>query len=300
MASSERKAFKSEKPHKCKSFRSIQNICLPPLRPLRKADLKPDMENYRHGCTRNSMFCNHLILKPELGRTRRICNMLPGSDFVYGMQNSYGDSVAETIGQWRTRPDAPPLKKIPCNFLNLNAKAVQAGLVTPAEYHSFRLSYEQTQAIKKAIQAGLACLADYQAFRLGYGQTEPIKKNKPLLEDMPKKLHSDQNVTITDLIQQKFKNQWIQKRIMKDAIHYNGVKLRPREGYYQTCGAKIRQYRPQIKPSPPWQLAQFQKAEACLNTFSDEKIHQKSLKNFREEAPMRCGALSLGNYTSAF
>ncbi|XP_068961806.1 cilia- and flagella-associated protein 77-like [Petaurus breviceps papuanus] len=299
MASSEQqKPFKYEKPLKCKSFKSIKNICLPPLKPLRKADLKPEMENYRHGCMRNSMFCNHLILKPELGRTRRICNMLPGTDFVYGMQNYYEDGVAETIGQWRTHPDTASLKKSPCNFLNFNVKAVQAGLATPAEFHSFRLSYDQTQAIKKAIQAGFATPAQYYAYRLGCRQNKP---NKPLLEHMPKKQHSDQNVTMIDLIQQKFKNQWIQKRIKKDSIRYNDfVKVRTKEGYYQTCGTKIKQYCPQIKPSPPWQLAQFQKAEACLNTFSDEEIHQKSLKKFREEAPVRCGALSLGIYTSAF
>ncbi|XP_027725981.1 cilia- and flagella-associated protein 77-like [Vombatus ursinus] len=269
MASSEqRKLFKYEKPLKCKSFRSIRDICLPPLMPLHKADLKPEMENYRHGCMRNSMFCNHLILKPELGRTRRICNMLPGSDFVYE------DGVAETIGQWRKHTDTASPKKPPRNFLNFNAKAVQAGLVTPAEYHSFSLSYDQTQAIKKA---------------------------KPLLDHMPKKQHRDQNVTITDLIQQKFKNQRIQKRNMKDSIHYKDfVKITPKESYYQTCGTKVKQYHSQTKPFRPWQLAQFQKAEACLNTFSDEEIHLKSLKNFRAEAPVRCSALSLGIYTSAF
>nr|XP_020859971.1 cilia- and flagella-associated protein 77-like [Phascolarctos cinereus] len=219
MASSEQqKPFKLEKPLKCKSFRNIRDTCLPPLMPLRKADLKPEMENYRHGCMRNSMFCNHLILKPELGRTRRICNMLPGSDFVYGMQNNYEDGMAETIRQWRKHTDTASPKKPPHNFLNFNAKAVQAGLVTPSEYHSLRLSYDQTQAIKKAILAGFVSPADYHAFRLGYLQTRPIKKNKPLLDHMPKKQHSDQNVTITDLIQQKFKNQWIQKRNMGDSI----------------------------------------------------------------------------------
>ncbi|XP_043836510.1 cilia- and flagella-associated protein 77-like [Dromiciops gliroides] len=275
MASSEQqKPFKYQKPLKWKSFKSIKNICLPPLKPLRKADLKPEMENYRHGCMRNSMFCNHLILKPELGRTRRICNILPGSDFVYGMQNCYEDGVAETIGQWRIHPYTDSLKKKPCNFLNLNAKAVQAGFVTPAEYHSFRLGYHQIKA---------------------------IKKNKPPLEHLPKKQYSDESVTMADLIQQKFKNQWLQKRIKKDSIRYKDfVKITPREGYYQTCGTKIKQYQSQVKLSPPWRLAQFQKAEACLNTFSDEAIHQKSLKNFREEAPVRCGTLSLGIYTSAF
>ncbi|XP_072478440.1 cilia- and flagella-associated protein 77-like [Notamacropus eugenii] len=299
MASSEQqKPFKYGKSLQSKNFKSIKDICLPPLRPLRKADLKPEMENYRHGCMRNSMFCNHLILKPELGRTRRICNILPGSDFVYGMQNCYEDGVAETIGQWR-KPDSSSLRKPPCNFLNFNVKAVQAGLVTPAEYHSFRLSYDQTQTIKKAIQAGFVTPSDYHSFRLGYHQATPQKK--PLLEPRSKKQHSDQNATVADLIQQKFKNQWVQKRIKKDSKRYNDlVKIRPKEGYYQTCGTKMRQYHPQVKPSPPWRLAQFQKAEACLNTFSDEEIHQKSLKNFREEAPVRSDALSLGIYTSAF
>ncbi|XP_007472599.1 cilia- and flagella-associated protein 77-like [Monodelphis domestica] len=264
---------KSESPLQCRSFNYIRNTSLPPLLPLRRASLTPEMENYRHGCMRDSMLCNHLILKPELGRTRRNCSVLPGFDFAYGKPNCYEDSVAKTIGQWNIHSYTTPLKVIPSNFISLNAKAVQAGFVTPAEHHVFRRSYPK---IKE------------------------IKKNKPSPEiHIPKKPANDPKVNIADLMQEKFKNQWRQERILQDSHCYKKTfKFIPKVGYYETYGTKIKPYHPNIKPSPPWRMAQFQKAKSCLNTFSDEEIHQKSLKNFRAEAPARCGTLSLGIYTN--
>ncbi|XP_044515938.1 cilia- and flagella-associated protein 77-like [Gracilinanus agilis] len=236
---------KSESPVLCRSLDSMRNTCLPPLQPLRRTNLKPEMENYRHGCIRDSMFCNHLILKPELGRTRRNCSVLPGCDFAYGKPNNYEENVAKTIGQWKIHSyTTPPRVVSPHDFLYLNAKAVQAGFITSAEQHIFRRNYHKTKA---------------------------IKKSKPLPENFISKKHDNEpNVTVADLIQEKFRNQWIQERLLKDSLcNKKTFKFIPKVGHYETYSSKIKSYHPTIKPSPPWRI-QLQKMKTVY--YSAEKF----------------------------
>uniref|UniRef100_A0A8C3PCI3 Cilia- and flagella-associated protein 77 n=1 Tax=Chrysemys picta bellii TaxID=8478 RepID=A0A8C3PCI3_CHRPI len=123
-----------------KKRHSANVICPPPLLPLRMAELRPGMENERIGVVRDTMLQNHLILKPELGKTRSRCTRLPGSDFVYGLTLCGTDGgVPEAIGHWNSvKPISKATKELPRDFVAMNRGAVIAGLVTTKEHYQYR------------------------------------------------------------------------------------------------------------------------------------------------------------------
>uniref|UniRef100_A0A8C6VCM4 Cilia and flagella associated protein 77 n=1 Tax=Naja naja TaxID=35670 RepID=A0A8C6VCM4_NAJNA len=122
----------------------VSDICPPPLLPLTKATIQPGTENERIGLVRNSMFQNPLILKSELGRTRRRCAKIPGANFVYGLAAHGTDGgVPEAIGHWHVMPlPAIKRKEIPKDFIHMNSNGIKAGLFTAKEHHLYRQHHE--------------------------------------------------------------------------------------------------------------------------------------------------------------
>uniref|UniRef100_A0A8D0DRE9 Cilia- and flagella-associated protein 77 n=1 Tax=Salvator merianae TaxID=96440 RepID=A0A8D0DRE9_SALMN len=129
---------------KLKKRASVSDFCPPPLLPVTKADILPGTENDRVGLVRDTMLQNHLILKPELGRTRRRCTKIPGSDFVYGLTLRGTDGgVPEAIGHWNAmKPTVVKKKEMPKNFIAMNYKGIKAGLFTAREHYLYRQHHE--------------------------------------------------------------------------------------------------------------------------------------------------------------
>lgn len=266
---------------KAKRKASVSDICPPPLLPLTKADIKPGSDNERVGLVRDSMLQNHLILKPELGRTQRNCTKLPGSAYVYGLSLRGTDGgVPEAIGHWQAMiPSVPRQEDKPKDFVTLNTKGSKSGLITAKEQQLFRQAHEIRVKEK-----------DYKRF----------PKDPPRLPDAMTYGRPYRPPTpITDVLQHKFKDLWVQEQQNALSLHEQTKKFQKKRlrKTYDTLTVMLRRHQIPAKLEPLWHLPRFGKTAAHLDTFPTRGDHVNAFKAQEEEAPVRQGKLARGIYT---
>ncbi|XP_032652694.2 cilia- and flagella-associated protein 77-like [Chelonoidis abingdonii] len=276
-------ASRSPKPfQRLKKRHSATVICPPPLLPLRMAELRPGMENERAGVVRDTMLQNHLILKPELGKTRSRCSRLPGSDFVYGLTLRGTDGgVPEAIGHWNSvKPISKATKELPRDFVAMNRGAVVAGLVTTKEHYRYR----QTHDIRRPED-------DKRHF----------KRDPPRLPDaMTYGMPPRPSTPIIDVFQHKYKELWMEgQRAAAEARHKGKQKIRQRGKVYETYSTVLKKYKQPMQPDPLWHLPHFEKVGRHLDTFPSQGDREKAFKVHQSEAGVRCGIFAQGIYTSS-
>lgn len=269
-------------PHlKAKRKASVGNICPPPLLPLTKADIKPGSENERVGVVRDSMLQNHLILKPELGRTRRRCAKLPGSAYVYGLTRRGTDGgVPEAIGHWHAMIPCPQKEEEkPKDFVTLNCNGIKAGLANAME----QALYRQTHVVRVQEK-------DCKRF-----PKDPPRLPDAMIYGMPRRRHTP----IEDVLQHKFKDLWLEEQQKAFLAHRQRKmfhKKRTEKGY-DTFAAMVRRHQMPVKLEPLWHLPRFGKIAAHLDTFPTRADRVNAFKAQDEEVPVRCGNLAQGIYT---
>ncbi|XP_053882549.1 cilia- and flagella-associated protein 77-like [Malaclemys terrapin pileata] len=265
-----------------KKRHSANVICPPPLLPLRMAELRPGMENERVGVVRDTMLQNHLILKPELGKTRSRCTQLPGSDFVYGLTLCGTDGgVPEAIGHWNSvKPISKATKELPRDFVAMNRGAVIAGLVTTKEHYRYRQIHD---------------------IRRPEDDERHFKRDPPRLPDaMTYGMPARPSTPIIDVFQHKYKELWMEgQRAAAEAHHKAKQKIRRRGKVYETYSTLLKKYKPPMKPDPLWHLPHFEKVGRHLDTFPSQGDREKAFKVHQSEAGVRCGIFAQGIYTSS-
>ncbi|KAL8169869.1 UNVERIFIED_CONTAM: hypothetical protein K2H54_059034 [Gekko kuhli] len=266
-------------------FNHKDSADLLPLDGLKKLGTSKDTrgsDNERVGVVRDSMLQNHLILKPELGRTRRRCTKLPGSAYVYGLALHGRDGgVPEAIGHWQVMiPSAPKEEEKPKNFITMNYKGIKSGLTTAKEHHLYRQAHE----IRIQEQ-------DYKRF----------PKDPPRLPDaMTYGMPNRPSTPIVDLLQHKFKDLWVQEQQNTYSVHEEAKKLRKKrhgKKAHDTFAVMIRRHQIPAKLDPPWHLPRFGKIAAHLDTFPTRIDRVNAFKAQEREAPVRHGNLVKGIYT---
>ncbi|KYO22049.1 hypothetical protein Y1Q_0000671 [Alligator mississippiensis] len=237
------------------------------------------MENERVGVLRDTMFQNHLILKPELGRPRQICARLPGSDFVYGLRLPNEGGVPEAIGHWNVMKVAPkPPKKMPRDFISMNHKAVKAGLITAKEHYRYRQTHD---------------------IRLPEDDERHFKKDPPRLPDamtygMPPRRHTP----ITDVLEHRFQDIWVEEQRENTYIQKEQKKrIMPHGKVYKTYCSMLREHQRPVKSAPLCHLPSLEKVDPHLSTFRSQDAKAKAFKVYQSEAATRCGILAQGIYT---
>uniref|UniRef100_A0A8C8SWW7 Cilia and flagella associated protein 77 n=1 Tax=Pelusios castaneus TaxID=367368 RepID=A0A8C8SWW7_9SAUR len=273
---------RSPKPfQRLKKRRSVSDICPPPLLPLRMAELQPGMENERVGVVRDTMFQNHLILKPEIGKTRQRCTRLPGSDFVYGLTLCRTDGgVPEAIGHWNAMKNIIKAPRLPRDFIAMNRRAVIAGLVTTKEHHRYR----QTHDIRRPED-------DERHFK-----RDPPRLPDAMMYGMPAR----PSTPIIDVFQHKYKELWMEEqRAATEARCKAKEKIIRRGKIYETYSTMLKKYKQPVKPDSLWHLPHFEKVGPHLDTFPSQGDREKAFKGHQSEAGVRCGALAQGIYTSS-
>ncbi|XP_038611970.1 cilia- and flagella-associated protein 77-like [Tachyglossus aculeatus] len=233
---------------------AVHHICPPPLLPLCKEDLNPGMENFRLGKVRDSMLCNPLILKPELGRCSRICSVLPGSDFVYGLYLPKVDGgVPEAITHWHVHSRKPTVPKLmPLDFVAMNAKAAQAGLVTAPEQYRYR-RYKEIR--KKEVEK---FSIHHPPIQMPEGYTFGIS--------------SQSTFPLVELLQHKFINEWVEQQRQADLKrHREKAKKLQVHQVYNTRTTLLRDYKPSIPPAPPQPLPRFAKLKEMITEQQQQR-----------------------------
>lgn len=258
---------------------SVSDICPPPLLPLTKANIQPGTENERIGLVRNSMFQNPLILKPELGRTRRRCAKIPGANFVYGLTSHGTDGgVPEAIGHWHVMPPrAIRRKDIPKDFIRMNSNGIKAGLFTAKEHHLYCQHHELycKTAVAKTFPKNVLRLPDAMTYGKPYPPTTPI----------------------TEVLQHKFGEQWLQEH-RKANMHIKQKKQsKKREKTHETRMTMLNKYQIPVKIDSQWHLPKFQKIARHLDTFPSQEDRLNAMKAQQIEAPVRRGQFGWGIYT---
>ncbi|XP_061463475.1 cilia- and flagella-associated protein 77-like [Rhineura floridana] len=266
--------------NKLKKRASVSDICPPPLLPLTKEGIKPGTENDRLGLVRDTMFQNHLILKPELGRTRRRCAKIPGSDFVYGITLRGTDGgVPEAIGHWKVMPPTVLKKKeMPKNFIAMNYKGIKAGLFTAREHYLYRQHHDVR--CKEAESDRFPKDPPRLPGAMTYGR--PFRPSTPII----------------DVLQHKFGDQWVEEHQKPQIMIKEKQHQRKRRGKtYDTRTVMLRKYQIPMKMDPLWHMPQFRKTAPHLDTFPSQKDRVNAFKAQQIEAPVRRGQLAQGIYT---
>ncbi|XP_013910699.1 PREDICTED: uncharacterized protein C9orf171 homolog [Thamnophis sirtalis] len=265
---------------KLKKRASVSDFCPPPLLPLTKADIQPGTENERIGLVRNSMFRNPLILKPELGRTRRRCAKIPGANFVYGLTSHGTDGgVPEAIGHWHVMPPRTIRgKDIPKDFIRMNSNGIKAGLFTAKEHHLYCQHHKLycKTAVAKTFPKNVLRLPDAMTYGKPYPPPTPI----------------------TEVLQHKFGEQWLQEHRKADDMRIKQKKhLKKREKTQETRTTMLNKYQIPVKMDSQWHLPKFQKVARHLDTFPSQEDRLNAMKAQQIEAPVRCGQFGWGIYT---
>ncbi|XP_070619576.1 cilia- and flagella-associated protein 77-like [Erythrolamprus reginae] len=265
---------------KLKKRASVSDICPPPLLPLTNANIQPGTENERIGLVRNSMFQNPLILKPELGRTRRRCAKIPGASFAYGL-TAHGTEggVPEAIGHWQVIPPCVIKKKeIPKDFIHMNSNGIKAGLFTAKEHCLYRQHHElhcKPTVIGKIFHQDVSHLHDGMTYGKPYPPATPI----------------------TEILQHKFSEQWLQEQ-RKANMHLKQKKhLKKREKGYETRLTMLNKYQIPVKIDSQWHMPKFQKIAPHLDTFPSQEDRLNAMKVQQREASVRRGQFGWGIYT---
>ncbi|KAH0620903.1 hypothetical protein JD844_021788 [Phrynosoma platyrhinos] len=262
---------------------SVSDICAPALLPLTCEDIKPGTENDRLGQLRDSMFQNHLILKPELGRTRRRCAKIPGSDFVYGLSlRGIDGGVPEAIGHWHVMPPTIYKKKeMPKDFIAMNRKGIKAGLSTAKEHCLYRQHHivHRKEADANRFIKDPPRLPD----AMTYGR--PPRPSTPMV----------------DLLQHKFGDLWIEEhRKFTEVVKEKKHKRKLRGKNNDTRTVMLRKHQIPMKLDSLWHMPRFEKkAIPHLVTFPTLKDKENAFKAQQIEVPVRRGPLARGIYTLA-
>lgn len=268
------------KPNLHKKRASVSDICPPPLLPLTKTDIKKGSENDRVGVVRDTMFQNHLILKPELGRTRRWCVKLPGSNFVYGLSLHGTDGgVPEAIGRWDVMPPTfVKEKEQPLDYSVMHKKAIKAGLITVQEHDLYRQYHEARRKGETANR--FPKNVPHRPDDTTYGR--PYRAPTP----------------IVDVLQHKFAELWLEEQRKAVKVVEGKKRKKKRRGKtYETRTVLLRKYQPPIKPEPLWHMPRFAKVAPHLDTFSTRKERVDAFEAQKIEVPVRSGSIAQGIYT---
>ncbi|CAI5763382.1 Hypothetical predicted protein [Podarcis lilfordi] len=258
---------------------SVSDICPPPLLPLTRDDIKPGTENDRLGLVRDTMFQNHLILKPELGRTLRRCAKIPGSDFVYGLTLRGTDGgMPEAIGNWRVMtPTVTKKKEKPKDYIVMNYRGIKAGLFTAKEHYLYRQHHD----VRRKGADGDRFPRDPPRLPDAMTYGRPYRPSTPFI----------------DVFQHKFGDQWVEEN-RKNCVYVKEDKHKKRRGkIYDTRAVMLRKYQIPVKKDPLWIMPQFRKIAPHLNTFPSLEDRVKAFKAKEMEAAVRHGQLAQGIYT---
>lgn len=258
----------------------MSDICPPPLLPLTKADIKQGSENERVGVVRDTMFQNHLILKPELGRTRRRNAKIPGSDFVYGLSLRGTDGgVPEAIGDWNVMiPTVVKEKEQPKDYITMHKKGIKAGLYTVKEHDLFR---EHHEVHRKADTTN-------RFLKVLPRPSDDTIYGKPYRAPTP----------IVEVLQHKFGDMWLEDQRKTNLIVEVKKRIKKRRGKtYDTLAALLRRHQVPLKSDSLWHMPRFSKVAPHLSTFPTRKEREDAFKAFKTEVPARCGTIGQGNYT---
>ncbi|XP_042312302.1 cilia- and flagella-associated protein 77-like [Sceloporus undulatus] len=262
---------------------SVSDICGPPLLPLTCEDIKRGTENDRLGRLRDSMFQNHLILKPELGRTQRRCAKIPGSDFVYGLSLRGTDGgVPEAIGHWNVMPPRVYKKKeMPKDYIAMNRKGLKIGLFTARE-HSL---YHQYHVVRRKEMDSNRFIKDPPRLPDAMTYGRPARPSTP----------------IVDVLQHKFGDLWIEEHRKFTEVEKEKKRKQKLQGKtYETRTVMLRKHQIPVKLDSLWHMPRFEKnAIPNLVTFPTLKDKVKALKAQQSEVPVRRGQLPHGIYTLA-
>uniref|UniRef100_A0A8D2L626 Cilia- and flagella-associated protein 77 n=1 Tax=Varanus komodoensis TaxID=61221 RepID=A0A8D2L626_VARKO len=266
-------------PNLSKSRATVSDICPPALLPLTQADIQPGSENDRIGLVRDTMFQNHLILKPELGRTRRYTK-IPGSDFVYGLTlRGMDGGVPEAIGHWQVVPPRiVKAKEVPKDFITMNYNGINAGLFTAREHYLYRQHHD---------------------VRCKGTDGNRFPKDPPRLPDaMTYGRPYRPSTPITDVLQHKFGDLWLREQ-QAFKIHLKEEKhKRERQGKtHDTRTVLLRKHQIPVKSDSLWHMPRFEKVAPHLATFPTQKDRAKAFKAQKAEAAVRQGQPAQGIYT---
>ncbi|XP_073454100.1 cilia- and flagella-associated protein 77 [Aquarana catesbeiana] len=235
------------------------------------------MDNERFGVVRESMNNNQLLQKAELGKTKKMCYSLPGSDFTYGQSSFLKEGgVATAIGHWQTVEAKARQRKLESNFVALNREAVKSGLVTSTEHQTFR----NTHKIWLPVNEGR--VKDHN-LRIPPGMTFGIS-TRP-------------STPICELIEHKYQNLWLeQQRQASEALRVLSKEKIKMSKVQDTRTTMLRRYQPEPDPAPLWQLPRFQKVEPHLDTFPSVKARQRAFSAHHSDAIARRGLHGQGIY----
>ncbi|XP_014341644.1 cilia- and flagella-associated protein 77 [Latimeria chalumnae] len=217
------------------------------------------MEKIRLGVLRPSMKDNQLLVKSELGKTRRRCYTIPGPDFIYGIYCNIKDGgVAEAIGHWNS---IKPISEktfftAEQDFVALNREAVKAGLVTPAEHYNFRTFHDMKVKIP-----------DNERFK--------IRKAPP---DMTFGIPTRPSTPMFELLEHKYGECWIHDRKLAEKRPKKPTLRNTNQGkIFETRASILRKYQPPVDPQPLWHLPRFQRTLPHLDTFANPDLRNKAL-----------------------
>ncbi|KAM8934456.1 cilia- and flagella-associated protein 77 [Pelodytes ibericus] len=237
------------------------------------------MENERFGVVRDSMDHNQLLQKAELGKIKRRCYTLPGTEFTYG-QNSFmkEGGVAAAIGHWNSvEANKSRHKKPQSNFVALNREAVKSGLVTAAEHQAYRNTHDIWRPSDRV-------------------KIDHAKMVFP--PDTTFGICTRPSTAIYDLLENKYQYLWIeQQRQASEELRLKSKEKMRRARMQDTRTTLLRRYQPPTDPAPLWQLPRFQKIGPHLNTFPNEEARRKAFSAHHSDGIARRGLHAQGIYT---
>ncbi|XP_053940454.1 cilia- and flagella-associated protein 77 [Cuculus canorus] len=226
-----------------------------PRRPLSLAEVGPGSENERLGVVRDSMLCNPLILKAELGQPRRNCCTLPGFDFSYGLRIQRTDGgVREAIGHWDTvKPRTTTLvEEKPRDFIAMNRAATKAGYTTAREFNL----YYKAKDIRRKDKCGR------------------FKSPPKLPADFTYGVRPRPSTPLYDLLQHKYKELWMEEqRALTAALR---IQKKKKDTVRDTRTTWLRKHPPPAKKESFWHLPHLEKVGPHLCTFPDRGAHKKA------------------------
>lgn len=243
------------------------------------------------GCQRETMLSNELLLRTELGKTKRRGYAQPGfpnEGFVYGRPNEarYGGAT-DALHGWPSTLSSTTLpfhrreKKSDRDFMALNKAAVQTGLVTAQENYEFRATHD----VRKRAS----------------GDDDTKVRTRRVPPTMVFGISTRPSTPIFDLLEHKYQDKWLQQRRQQElAKRQEESKRRNPNAVYETRASLLRTYQNPVDPAPLWQLPKFTKsAKPSLQTFRSENARRSAYANFETDKISRRGNMGHGVYESA-
>ncbi|XP_009894571.2 cilia- and flagella-associated protein 77 [Dryobates pubescens] len=229
-----------------------------PRRPLTLDEVEPSSENERLGVARDSMLCNPLILKPEVGKPKRNCCTLPGLDFAYGLYiQSTDGGVPEAIGSWDTvKPRSVSARDMPRDFISMNRGALRAGCTTARD---FNLYYKAKDIRRKG--------EEYSHLQRG-----PPKLPADFTFGIPPR----PSTPIFDLLQHKYKELWMEQQRALTVAQRVVKKKSRKDKARETRTTLLRREPAPAQEESFWHLPRLEKVGPHLSTFPARDAHKKA------------------------